>query len=162
VSERSGADLLAALDEGPAPDVPVRGPARDWLCRASWVEAVCWVGACLAEALDYAHQRGLVHLDVKPSNVLLASDATPMLLDFHLARGPVQEGNPAPSWLGGTPAYLAPEQAAAMEAVRRDGAVPETVDGRTDVFSLGLVLYEALAGELPRPERSARALRARN
>jgi eukaryotic-like serine/threonine-protein kinase len=163
-ARRTGADLRRALD-GAGGEVPLavqaRGPARDALAGATYAQAVAWVGACLAEALAYAHERGLLHLDLKPSNILLAADGQPMLLDFHLARGPVAAGAPAPPWLGGTPAYLSPEQRAAMEAVRQGLPVPQAVDGRSDVYSLGVVLYEALAGALPEPGR-ARSLRARN
>ncbi|MBN9119324.1 MAG: tetratricopeptide repeat protein [Planctomycetes bacterium] len=147
VGERSGASVLTALrgaeNESLAP-LPVSGPACDALRNASYVETVCRIGACLAEALAYAHSRGLVHLDVKPSNVLIAADGEPMLLDFHLARAPLAAGAEPPVWLGGTPGYMAPELAAAVEAVRRARLIPGGVDARADVYSLGLLLREAL------------------
>jgi tetratricopeptide (TPR) repeat protein len=112
------------------------------------------VGACLADGLHYAHERGLVHLDVKPSNVLLAADGQPMLLDFHLAQPPLTPGAPAEAaWLGGTPAYMPPEQQAALAALRAGAPVPAAVDARADLYALGALLYEALGGELPfRPD----------
>ena len=73
----------------PRPGVGVPG-------AAAAAEAVCWVGACLADALQYAHDRGLLHLDLKPSNVLLAADGTPMLLDFHLAQAAARGRRPGP------------------------------------------------------------------
>jgi tetratricopeptide (TPR) repeat protein len=90
-------------------------------------------------------------MDVKPSNVLVTADGQPMLLDFHLARPPLEAGDPPPTWLGGTAAYLAPEQRAALDAVRTGRFVPAAVDGRADVFALGVTLYEALAGRPPSP-----------
>ena len=153
VAQRSGQDILDALDQAQAREVaiPTMGPDRQFLGRASYVQAVCWMGACLADALHYAHEHGLVHLDLKPSNVLLAADAQPMLLDFHLAHEPIQAGAQAPDRMGGTVEYLSPEQRLALEAVRKAQVVPMTVDGRSDVYSLGLLLYEALAGTRPAP-----------
>jgi len=123
--------------------------SRQILAGASYVQAVCWIGACLADALQYAHERGLLHLDVKPSNVLLAADGQPMLLDFHLAREPIPLDGAQPTWLGGTAGYMSPEQQAALRAIEQGRSVVLPVDGRSDVYSLGVVLYEALAGTLP-------------
>jgi tetratricopeptide (TPR) repeat protein len=108
--------------------------------------------------LQYAHDHGLLHLDLKPSNVLLAADGQPMLLDFHLARGPIQPGDPSPVWLGGTSGYMAPEQQAALAAVRTGGPAVGGVDGRADVYALGVLLYEALGGALPAANRPAKTL----
>ena len=116
-------------------------------CRALlYVQAVCWIGACLADALQYAHGRGLVHLDIKPSNVLLAGDGQPMLLDFHLAHEVVLPDRVTCDRLGGTPGYMSPEQEQAMAAIRQRRPVPAAVDGRSDIYSLGLLLYELLGG----------------
>jgi serine/threonine protein kinase len=163
-ARRTGQDLLDALDRavGKAfqPDAPnsqaFQPDLRERLSRLSYVQAICWVGACLADALQYAHERGLVHLDVKPSNVLLAADGTPMLLDFHLAREPIHPDGEWPEWLGGTPGYMAPEHQAALAAVQHGRPVPGPVDGRADVYSLGVVLYEALGGNLPLGSRHLR------
>jgi serine/threonine protein kinase/tetratricopeptide (TPR) repeat protein len=149
---RRGQDLLDALDQAGANagvTFPRAGPARQWLAQASYAQAICWIGACLADALQYAHERGLVHLDLKPGNVLLAADGQPMLLDFHLARAPVAAGAPVPEWIGGTPTYMSPEQRAALAAVHSGTPLREPLDGRSDIYSLGLLLYESLGGSLP-------------
>lgn len=159
--ERSGSDIVTLLRE-PGAAEPT-SPACRFLSRASYTQAVCWIGACLADALQYAQERGLVHLDLKPSNVLLASDGQPMLLDFHLARAPLAASEKAPAWLGGTPGYMAPEQEAALAAVRERVAVPIAIDARTDIYALGVLLYETLAGSLPRSVRDpAPSLRQAN
>jgi eukaryotic-like serine/threonine-protein kinase len=148
-ARRAGQEFWQALAAvgaaGPAPGHATAGPPPR-LARAGYADIVCWVGACLADALAFAHESGLLHLDVKPSNVLLTADGQPMLLDFHLARAPLAAGDAAPPWLGGTRGYLSPEQEAALDCVRFGRPVARAVDGRSDVYSLGVVLYEALAG----------------
>jgi len=151
----AGRDLLEALRTGVAhPRLYwlAEGPNRRFLERAAYVEAVCWVGVCLADALHYAHEQGLVHFDVKPSNVLLTADCQPMLLDFHLAREPIRPHGGEPEWLGGTPRYMSPEQRAACRACHNQQPIDVPVDARSDVYSLGLLLREALYGEPPAEE----------
>ena len=157
---RSGGDLLRARNEASPEDAapPARGASIRSLGEDTYVRALCRIGVGLAEALQHAHRRGLVHLDLKPSNVLIAEDGRPMLLDFHLARGPIRPGEAPPPDLGGTPGYMAPEQGVAMERVRELRPVLVAVDERADLFSLGAMLYEALSGELP-PEFAASARR---
>jgi serine/threonine protein kinase len=147
---RTGQQVLDVLGriETPVP-VALPRPGATAAFRTSYARAVCWIGACLADALHYAHERGLVHLDVKPSNVLLAADGQPMLLDFHLAQEPIPAGEPAPGWLGGTSGYMSPEQEDALAAVQTGEVVARAVDGRSDIYSLGVLLYETLAGQLP-------------
>ena len=109
---RSGAALVAALDDLRLPSefYSPRAEGRAALSRRPYARAVAWWGARLAEALQHAHEQGVLHSDVKPSNVLVTPDATPMLLDFNLSR-PSREGHAdsAQPSLGGTLAYMAPE-----------------------------------------------------
>jgi serine/threonine protein kinase/Flp pilus assembly protein TadD len=146
VGRRSGYHLLQVLDdeEVALPTLPRRGPARRFLARLSYQSALCWLGACLADAIQYAHDHDLVHLDLKPSNVLLTAEGQPMLLDFHLAQPPLRMGGPPPDWLGGTAAYMSPEQRQALAQLRQARPLAMAIDGRSDVFSLGVLLCEAL------------------
>jgi serine/threonine protein kinase/tetratricopeptide (TPR) repeat protein len=150
-SKRDGKQLLAALDAVQAVPLPppARSPGRHLLARVDYVQALCWITAGLAEGLHYAHERGVVHFDVKPSNVLLSADGQPMLLDFHLAHPPIRPDGPPPEWLGGTISYMAQEQWNALSALREGRKLPAPVDSRADLFSLGAMLYEALGGKLP-------------
>jgi eukaryotic-like serine/threonine-protein kinase len=161
---RRGRDLVQILEsDQDDPRLVVRGPAVNFLMRATYIEAISWIGSCLADALHYAHERGLIHLDIKPSNVLLAGDGQPMLLDFHLARELVAAGGTVDR-LGGTRGYMSHEQELDAAAVRAGQRVPCALDGRSDIYSLGVLLYESLAGRLPQPdERASRhALRRAN
>jgi serine/threonine protein kinase/Flp pilus assembly protein TadD len=154
VVDRSGVDLVRALEQNAAAIAEERrayGPYRKYLARASFVHAICWIGASLADALQYAHERNLVHLDVKPSNVLIAEDGQPMLLDFHLAREPVSPGQSLPDRLGGTSGYMSPEQRLAMDALERGQSLTVTINGRSDIYSLGVLLHESLGGDALAP-----------
>ena len=145
VSQRSGKLLVAMIDLNTrTSSAPVEAPFRRSLEHSSYVQAITWIGACLADALDYAHARGAIHMDVKPSNILITVDGQPMLLDFHLTRAPIQAGDWVADRVGGTPGWMSPEQRAAMIAVEECQPVATAVDGRTDIFALGLLLREAL------------------
>lgn len=96
----------------------------------------------VADALAYAHERGVVHRDIKPDNILLdAETGRPMVTDFGIARA-VSDGDSRLTATGmaiGTPAYMSPEQAAGERVI----------DGRSDIYALGIVAYQMLAGEPP-------------
>jgi hypothetical protein len=97
--------------------------------------------AAVAEALHYAHERGVVHRDVKPQNIMMHEDNTPCVMDFGLARRDTGEITMTiEGQVLGTPAYMSPEQA------RGEG---HTADSRSDVYSAGVVLYQLLTIELP-------------
>jgi Flp pilus assembly protein TadD len=147
VVNRRGAELLDALDAiGTALPRPPRtdGPCRRFLRNASWTQAVCWIAACLADALDDAHSHDLIHMDLKPSNVLVAADGLPMLLDFHLARGRIRAGEIVFDRLGGTPGWMAPEQEDALRNARCAEPLDQDVDHRADIYTLGLLMRDAM------------------
>ena len=106
----------------------------------------------VALALDYAHRHGVIHRDIKPENILLI-DGQAIVADFGIARalGGANENLTSTGTIIGTPAYMSPEQASGDRAI----------DGRTDIYSLGCVLYEMLAGEPPFSAPTAQALIAR-
>ena len=108
------------------------------------VEAVLKVAMQITQALEYVHNRGIIHRDIKPSNVIVSNDTRPLAVkvaDFGLARlQDVARLGPAGDQVVGTFAYIAPEQA---------GILPRPVDERADLYSLGVLLYELLAGQRP-------------
>jgi class 3 adenylate cyclase/predicted ATPase len=118
------------------------GPDLDrWLedNRPAWPEAVRIVAA-VADALAHAHARLVVHRDVKPANILLTADREPVLVDFGLGLDEAQAGGREKGVISGTPWYMSPEQVA---------GTAHRIDGRTDIYSLGVVLYEMLTGRVP-------------
>jgi serine/threonine protein kinase len=96
------------------------------------------IGEQIADALAYAHARGVIHRDVKPHNILLTPDGQPKLTDFGIARVLEQPGLTIEGRVLGTGDYLAPEQAAG-----------DQIDARADVYALGVLLYHALCGRVP-------------
>jgi serine/threonine-protein kinase len=98
-------------------------------------ERAAAIGAQVAEALAYAHSQGVVHRDVKPANIMIESGDRVKVTDFGIAKAQTAENLTATGSLVGTPAYMSPEQARGGE-----------LDGRSDLFSLGCVLYEMLGG----------------
>lgn len=113
------------------------------LSGLTYVEAVLWIGAKLADGLSHAHERGILHRDLKPANVLLADDGRPMLLDFNLSADLKQSASVREMLVGGTLLYMAPEQIYAFQQRIHSG------DTRSDMFSLGVILFELLAGRNP-------------
>ncbi len=145
-STPTGAGLLDGLDGlDPSEANGVGSSARTALAKLPYARAIAWWGARLAEALQHAHDRGILHRDIKPSNVLVTGDGLPMLLDFNLAgeSWAARHGS-APENLGGTLAYMAPEHLEAVARGEDDG-----VDHRSDLYSLGVLLFEALTGTRP-------------
>ncbi|MDT8759538.1 protein kinase [Sphingomonas psychrotolerans] len=141
--------IATIYDVGEADGVPyiamelVEGRPLDMVLQAQGrmpYERVLALGAQLADALSWAHAQGVVHRDVKPSNILLSSDGkTAKLLDFGVARVGDADGHLARTQAGqmiGTPRYMSPEQALGLP-----------VDARSDLFSLGAVLYEMVTGK---------------
>ena len=107
--------------------------------RPDWPEAAR-IAAALADALTHAHARLVLHRDIKPANIIVTPDRGAVLVDFGLGLDDAGADGSDLGVISGTPAYMAPEQVA--------GAA-HRIDGRTDIYSLGVVLYEMLCGHLP-------------
>jgi serine/threonine protein kinase len=119
------------VDGGSLKDLLAQGPLP--------IDTAIELATQLADALDYANNQGFVHRDVKPANVLMTSGGRPRLADFGIAQALNASTHLTRTGTSiGTPIYMAPEQAQG-----------QATDGRTDIYALGIVLYEMLAGEPP-------------
>ena len=143
---------ISALPPGPAavdalPELPLSGPQsniiRDHLKKLSYVDAVLWMVSRLAYGLAHAHEHGILHRDLKPANILLTDEGQPMLLDFNLAEDTKLRNTASAALLGGTLPYMSPEQLEAFQGAKN------VLDGRSDIYALGVILYELLSGRLP-------------
>lgn len=112
-----------------------------------WPEVVCTLGARLARGLDHAHQQGVLHRDIKPANVLVTADGALKLADFNIGFGSKVAGATPAAFFGGTLAYMSPEQLEACNPAHP--REPDSLDGRSDLYSLALVLWELLTGARP-------------
>lgn len=139
--------VCSILDQGAAGDLVylvmpyyAGGSLADLLARTRRVSAVtaAGIGTQVACALDYAHRLGVVHRDVKPDNVLFDEDTNAVLTDFGIATARFHGRLTATGRAMGTPHYMSPEQ-----------AMGKLVDGRSDLYAVGLLLYEMLTGHPP-------------
>ncbi|MFC1793447.1 tetratricopeptide repeat protein [Planctomycetota bacterium] len=121
--------------EGPANAEAQRGAEID----TGYIIKISKIIVSIASALEYAHSKSILHRDVKPSNILIASDGTAKLVDFGLAKAETQQTITMTGEFFGTPSYVSPEQ------IRK----PETVDCRSDVYSLAATYYECLTLHVP-------------
>src|ERR1700722_8481800 len=119
----------------------VDGPTLDQMLSESKplaAEQMFSIMGQTANALDYAHQKGIVHRDIKPANIMIAADGTTKITDFGIAKITTSEQFTMTGSIVGTPHYMSPEQVQG-----------QTVDGRSDQFSLAVIAFEMLTGEKP-------------
>ncbi len=155
-AERSGQLLLDAVDaamEEKGEIRPTDSSVRAEIAGLSWPETVAWLGRRLAEALAYASAHGVLHRDVKPANILLTAEAVPKLADFNISFSRNVAGTSPVAYFGGSLAYMSPEQLEACHPGRERTA--EDLDTRSDIYSLGVVLWELLTGAKPFDDSTA-------
>src|ERR1035437_2235663 len=155
-------NLLPLFDSGAAggllfyvmPDVEGEPPrARLEREKQLPIEDAVRIATAVASALDYAHRQGVIHRDLKPENILL-HEGQPLIADFGIALAVSNAGGQRITQTGlslGTPQYMSPEQATG----------DRSVDGRTDIYSLGALTYEMLTGEAPHVGTTAQAIIAK-
>lgn len=148
--QRCGRTLLEAVDaalerQGALP--PAASQARlEWAAR-SWPATVCALGMKLARALAYAHRHHVLHRDIKPHNILLSAEGEPLLADFNVGCCSKLDGAGPAALFGGSLGYMAPEHLEAFNPAHP--RPPDSLDGRADVYSLAVTLWELLTGCRP-------------
>lgn len=144
----TGKGILGVLDKQTTAKLtfdPNQAEMRKTIAGFDKVDAVLWIGYKLAEALAYAHARGILHLDVKPSNILLNRYGRPYLTDFNISLDQQVEMSDNIKQFGGTWKYMSPEQQDVFYAKDRVKAL-QAIDHRADIYSLAYVMKELLMG----------------
>jgi serine/threonine protein kinase len=150
----SGREFLKSVDQvleerGETP--PAESAVRRKLAAMTWPQVVAWIGTQLAQALHAAHRQGVLHRDLKPANVLLTAEGVPKLADFNISFSANLQGTSATDGFGGSLSYMSPEQ---LEAFNPSHArTAESLDARSDLYALGVLLWELLTGERPFDDR---------
>ena len=150
-TEKNGQCLIDSIDRHLKMyglELPLHADSNLAVAKLDWVSTVAWVGMQLAGGLDYAHRLGVIHRDIKPANIILAADATPKLADFNVSFSGIAGRAGAAAFFGGSLAYMSPEQLDVANPVGQ-GTTAKELDGRSDLFSLGLMLWEMLHGSRP-------------
>jgi eukaryotic-like serine/threonine-protein kinase len=146
----SGRQLLDTIDQlSKLPDTfdPSALRDREMLTKSDGIEATCWLGERLAEALAHAHARGVLHRDIKPANILMNQYGRPFLADFNLSFDARDVERGEADFFGGTLGYMSPEH---IDAFNPDDETPHSaVNERSDIYSLGMVLFQLITGERP-------------
>ena len=149
-TELNSASFLQLIDESlvrAGQSAPIESANRQWIEKASWSQMVSRIGAQLASAFDYAHAREVLHRDLKPANVLVDEHGYPKLVDFNVSFSSNVSGATAATFFGGSLAYMSPEQLRAMDV--QDSMEADQLCGKSDLYSLGILLYELLIGQRP-------------
>ncbi len=148
--QRNGKHILESVDQnllGANQSIPEQSQIRAEVAALNWAEAVAWIGIQLAEGLGYASEKGVLHRDVKPANILLNSEAIPKLADFNVSCSGLSGRAGAAAYFGGSLAYMSPEQLQVADPV--DPMTADQLDGRSDLYALGIVLWELWQGKRP-------------
>lgn len=146
----SGEKLLESIDANlldANQTAPEQSGIRSKLKDMDWAEVVAWIGIQLAEGLDYANGKGVLHRDVKPANILLSAEAIPKLADFNVSCSGLSGRAGAAAYFGGSLAYMSPEQLQVADPT--DHKEASELDGRSDLYALGIVLWELWQGKRP-------------
>lgn len=148
--DRTGELLLSIIDERAAKtgqDAPLDSRTRQRLLKMKWFEVVFWIGSQIGEGLAYAHKHQVLHRDLKPANVLLTTEGVPQIVDFNVSFCEDVEGSSAETFFGGSLAYMSPEQLEAFDPAHP--RKPQSLNGTSDIFSLGVIIWEMLFGKRP-------------
>lgn len=148
--QRNGRFFLKVIDDvldrhGEQP--PAESTVRKKVASMTWGQVTAWIGTQLAQALHVAHRQGILHRDLKPANVLLTSEGIPKLADFNISFSANLAGSSPAAYFGGSLGYMSPEQLQACLAGHEQEV--HRLDGRSDQFSLGILLWELLQGCRP-------------